>query len=113
MERRKAVTVAAAASLTMLAGAAGIALNSGIVGSTGDGNVGNLSPIGTSVAPASSPAEDLGVPTPGSAPAVRPSDSPPVATSSASGYDEDHGEHEGEDDDRYVDDHYEGAEDDD
>ena len=124
MERRKAITVAAAASLTMLAGAAGIALNSGIVGSTGDGNVGNLSPIGTAVAPAPTSLDDGSLPALGSAPDVLPADSPPVATSSASGYDDDegkddyrdgvgNGEEEGDHGDRYSDDQYEGADDDD
>jgi hypothetical protein len=51
MERRKAITAAAAASLTLLAGAAGIALNSGIVGADSNDDVGNLSPVGPSAKP--------------------------------------------------------------
>jgi hypothetical protein len=51
MERRKAITVAATTSLTLLAGALGIALNSGIVGASGDDHVGKLSPIATTPSP--------------------------------------------------------------
>jgi hypothetical protein len=51
MERRKAITAAAAASLTLLAGAAGIALNSGIVGADDNDGVGNLSPLGSPARP--------------------------------------------------------------
>jgi hypothetical protein len=123
MERRKAITAAAAASLTLLAGAAGIALNSGIVGATGDDNVGQISPVDTTAKPPIAVyVDDPASRTVTSTPPVRPTDSQPVTTSAASGYqDDDHDEHEDEDDDdRYEhesedDDHdeYEGAEDDD
>ncbi len=121
MERRKAITTAAAASLTLLAGAAGIALNSGIVGATGDHNVGQISPVNTTATPpvtvyVDDPATTRTV---ASTPPVQPTNSQPVTTSAASGYqdddryehdDEDRYEHAGEDGDHNE---YEGAEDDD
>lgn len=117
MERRKAITTAAAASLTVLAGAAGIALNSGIVG-TSDGNVGNISPVGTTYPPATVYVDQTGTTTPlVQAPAVRSTGSRPVATSAASGSgsDDDRYRHEDDHDDHDSDDRhqYEGAEDDD
>jgi hypothetical protein len=51
MERRKAITTAATASLTLLAGAAGIALNSSLVGTSAAGTVGQVSPVGTASPP--------------------------------------------------------------
>jgi hypothetical protein len=45
MERRTATIAAATVSLTLLAGAAGLALTSGIVGAS-DSGVGDLSPVG-------------------------------------------------------------------
>jgi hypothetical protein len=45
MERRRAVIAATTASLTLLAGAAAISLNTGIVGASGDGGVGQISPV--------------------------------------------------------------------
>ena len=45
MERRKAVIAAATASLTLLAGAAAISLNTGLVGASGDDGVGQVSPV--------------------------------------------------------------------
>jgi hypothetical protein len=45
MERRRAVIAAATASLTLLAGAAAISLNTGIIGASGDGGVGQISPV--------------------------------------------------------------------
>ena len=118
MERRKAVTAAAAAGLTMLAGAAGIALNSGIVGAKDDGNVGQLSPL-VEARPQVDVRDASGRPLV-SSPAVDATDGAPVATSSASGHDSDDDEHD--DDDEQVDhrddkqeghDQYEGADDDD
>jgi hypothetical protein len=47
MERRRAVIAAATASLTLLAGAAAISLNTGIIGASGDGGVGQISPVVT------------------------------------------------------------------
>lgn len=106
MERRKAVTAAAAVSLTMLAGAAGITLNSNIVGAGANDDVGQLSPVSatsgdpgtlyvdggaTSIRPTLAP------------PPLQPSDADPMTASSASSYagedeHEEH-EHEGRDDD--------------
>lgn len=121
MERRKAITTAAAASLTLLAGAAGIALNSRIVGASGDDKVGQLSPTGATGQPvvvsANDPASMII-----SAPQVEPTGSAPTATSSASGYADDDGQADHDDDEhedgeyRDVDhegDEYEGADDDD
>jgi hypothetical protein len=118
MERRKAVTAAAAASLTMLAGAAGIALNSGIVGATNHGSVGQLTPVSTATAPITVYVDEPAAPATSStsavvaAPVVTPAVSTPVATSAASGYeDDDRSEDDDDDHDGYED--YEGADDDD
>ena len=113
MERRKAIATAAAASLTLLAGAAGIALNSGIVGATGDDGVGQLSPVNTTANPPITVyVDDPAGPTKATpAPGVQPTNSQPVTTSAASSYqDDDRGQREDEDEDH---DEYEGAEDDD
>lgn len=49
MERRRAVIAAATASLTLLAGAAAVSINSGIVGASGGGGgVGTIEPIDAS-----------------------------------------------------------------
>jgi hypothetical protein len=45
MERRRAVIAAATASLTLLAGAAAVSLNTGIIGASGDAGVGQISPV--------------------------------------------------------------------
>ena len=50
MERRQAVTAAAAASVTFLLGAAGLTANAAILGSHPDGGVGRISPIAATVA---------------------------------------------------------------
>jgi hypothetical protein len=47
MERRRAVIAAATASLTLLAGAAAISLNTGIVDASGNGGAGQISPVVT------------------------------------------------------------------
>lgn len=111
MERRKAITAAAATALTMLAGAAGIALNSGIVGAGADGNVGQLTPVIASTQPIAPSVGDPTVtastgdptvavqPAPTIAPTITPTQSPPVTTSSASGSDADQDDAEYEDDD--------------
>jgi hypothetical protein len=91
MERRKAITTAAAASLTLLAGATGIALNSGILGASGDDDdVGNISPVDATAA--TDPANIVYVDQPATAPAaviaaapVQATNSQPVTTSAASG----------------------------
>jgi hypothetical protein len=51
MERRKAVLSAAAASLTLLAGAAAISLNTSLVGASGDDGVGQVSPVDLATTP--------------------------------------------------------------
>ena len=111
MERRKAITAAAAASLTLLAGAAGIALNSGIVGASGQDKVGTLTPVvSTATTPVTVYVDGPNANTSAS-PAIQPTNGTPVTSSSASGYrndDDAHGEH---DDDRGS--QYEGAENDD
>ena len=114
MERRKAITTAAAVSLTLLAGAAGIALNSGIVGAGADANVGQVSPVNTSANPPITVYVDDPAATTPAAPTVEPTNSQPVTTSAASGYQDDdryQGEqYEHESEDRHE---YEGADDDD
>jgi hypothetical protein len=45
MERRKAVIAAATASLTLLAGAAAISLNTSLVDASGNDGVGQVSPV--------------------------------------------------------------------
>jgi hypothetical protein len=52
MERRKAITAAAAVSLTLLAGAAGMALSSNLVGAGVNDDVGQLSPVSSATNPA-------------------------------------------------------------
>jgi hypothetical protein len=131
MERRKAITAAAAASLTLLAGAAGMALNSSIVGAGGHDNVGQLNPVsatkppitieaGAPVTGAGAPANGASAPAPSAvtqAPAVQPTNSPPVTASSASSYQDDDTYEEADDENVELqgDDHerYEGADDDD
>ena len=51
MERRKAVIAAATATLTLLAGAAAISLNTSLVGASGDDGVGRVSPVDTATTP--------------------------------------------------------------
>ena len=51
MERRHAVTVAATAALTLLAGAGGIALSSGVLATSHDGGAGTIRPVGTGTPP--------------------------------------------------------------
>lgn len=52
MERRKAVIAAAAATATLLAGAAAISLNTSLVGASGDDGVGQISPVEPETSPA-------------------------------------------------------------
>jgi hypothetical protein len=106
MEPRKAITAAAVVSLTLLAGAAGIALNSGIVSSDPDNNVRQLTPTNPATGP-NTIHVDPAVPPPL---AGQPSTSAPLATSAASRSTADR------DDDRREGEHrdeYEGADDDD
>jgi hypothetical protein len=116
MERRKAITAAAAASLTLLAGAAGIALNSGIVGAGGHGNVGQLSPVGTSTnPPVTVSVDDPAATNPvTAAPSVKPTESRPVTASAGSSHQGSDRYDDKRDDLEHEDHHaYEGAEDDD
>jgi hypothetical protein len=114
MERRRAVIVAATASLTLLAGTAAISLNTGIVGASGDDGVGQVSPVDASTpgtiyvdAPASDRATTL--PDGSTAEAHR---SPSTGDDDRyDGGDDDRSDDEG-DDDGYRHE-YEGADDDD
>jgi hypothetical protein len=107
MERRKAITTAAAASLTLLAGAIGITVNSGIVSGGSDDNVGQISPVDITNPPITvyvdEPVTTAPVTPP---PPFQPTTS--LVTSAAGDYHDDRDEH---DDDHG--DEYEGAEDDD
>jgi hypothetical protein len=119
MERRHAITTAAAASLTLLAGAAGIAVNSGILDARTDGDVGQISPVDTTTSPPISVlVQDPSVTPATSIPEVQPTNAPPVTTSAPSGYQDDDGDEHEVDDERHGRDsddggEYEGAEDDD
>ncbi|HET6775439.1 MAG TPA: hypothetical protein VFH36_19145 [Acidimicrobiales bacterium] len=109
MERRKAVIAAATASLTLLAGAAAISLNTSLVGASGNDGVGQVSPVDPTTIPSTIYIDEP------AAPQTRPS------TPSRSGDDVFDGEDERDEDDHgddpagYVDDdhEYEGADDDD
>jgi hypothetical protein len=109
MEPRRAITAAAVVSLTLLAGAAGITLNSGIVGSEPDSNVGRLTPTDPATGPntihVDAVANDVPPPL-----AVQPGTSASRTSSSASRSTADR------DDDRRQGEHhdeYQGADDDD
>lgn len=118
MERRKAITTAAAASLTLLAGAAGMTLSSNIVGVGANDDVGQLSPVSSLVNPpvtiyVDEPSDRVG--SLATVPPLRTAEATPITTSSASGYADDeygHDDH-GDGDDRYEDHEYEGGDDDD
>jgi hypothetical protein len=116
MERRKAITAAAAVSLTLLAGGAGMALSSNIVGAGGNDGVGQLSPVSSlDNPPITIYVDDPADPSTAVVrPTVQATDAAPLTTSSASGYDDD--EYEDDDHEEYEDDdheEYEGGEDDD
>jgi hypothetical protein len=64
MEQRRAVVAAATASLTLLAGAAAISLNTGIIGASGDDGVGHISPV-VATTPASTPGTSVAGEDPG------------------------------------------------
>lgn len=51
MERRKAVIAAATASLTLVAGAVAIGLNTSLVGASGNDGVGEISPVDPATSP--------------------------------------------------------------
>ena len=109
MERRRTIIAAAATSATLLAGAAGIALSSGIVGAAGNDDVGQLSPVGATSNPPVTLYDDSGATTAGS---FGDSDS---TGSRAGTYEDDDHHDDGHDDGSEADDRYEyeGAEDDD
>lgn len=114
MERRKAVIAAATASLTLVAGAVAIGLNTSLVGASGNDGVGEISPVD----PATSPSTiDIDEPDDGRAPSVPgPSDDDDEFEDEFEHDDEFEGEdHRGDGDDAYEDDdhEYEGADDDD
>lgn len=122
MERRKAVIAAATATLTLLAGAAAISLNTSLVGASGDDGVGQVSPVD----PATTP-ETIYIDEPASAPgsaggAVRSDDDAFDDDEFDDGFDDDAFEDDRDDelerdDDTYGSDgeehEYEGADDDD
>ena len=106
MERRTAIVAAAATSLTLLAGAAAISLNTQLVDAGGDDGVGRVSPIATS-------SEPPGAPVQVDDPAGTPDDD---RYQDDDRYEDDdrHDDDRNEDDDRHDDEHeYEGADDDD
>jgi hypothetical protein len=109
MEPRRAITAAAVVSLTLLAGAAGITLNSGIVRSEPDSHVGQLTPTNPATEPntihVDAAANDVPPP-----PAVQPGTSAPVTTSSASRSTSERDDDRREGEQRNE---YEGADDDD
>ena len=119
MERRKANMTAAAVSLTLLAGAAGIALNSGIVDTSGDDKVGQISPISTNPPVTVYVDDPAGTTAVTPAAPVQPTDSQPLTSGYRYDDEEDRYEDEGDEDegdeDEGDDDHgeYEGADDDD
>ena len=103
MDPRKAITTAAVVSLTLLAGATGIALNSGIVSSEPDRHVGQLAPTTPASGPTTTDVDPARV-------RGRPANSPPLTTPSFRGSVAER------DDDRGDGDHhdeYAGADDDD
>ncbi len=120
MERRKAVIAAATASLTLLAGAAAISLNTGIVSASGDDGAGHVSPVDAATTPPTTiyvdqPAgADRTAATPGS---TRPAPSAAVSGDDDRYEDDDGGDHEDDGTRLASDDHaepeYEGADDDD
>ena len=122
MERRKAITAAATASLTLLAGAGGMVLSSGILGAAADDGVGRIDPVPTTatstLAHSPDPTSITVLPTT-TAPATVVPATPPVtiaerpadATSATSAVrTEDRRDDEGPDADEHE---YEGADDDD
>ena len=79
MERRKAVIAAATASLTLLAGAAVISLNTSLVGASGDDGVGQVSPVDPATTPST-----VYVDEPAAGPTTPPSPSRSRATTKTS-----------------------------
>jgi hypothetical protein len=124
MERRKAVIAAATASLTLLAGAAAISLNTSLVGASGDDGVGHVSPVDPATTPSTIFVDE---PAAGRTTSPSPSrdgefdDEDEFERDEADGFEDDSHGDDGtyEDDDHEYDDHeyddheYEGADDDD
>lgn len=120
MERRQAVIAAATASLTLLAGAAAISLNTGIVSASGDDGAGHISPV-----VATTPPTTVYVDQPAGADQTTASTgstrhAPSASAAGVPGDDDrygDEGEHEGEGTrlagDAHTEVEYEGADDDD
>lgn len=134
MERSKAVKVAGATALTLLAGAAGIAINSGIAGSESPGDVGNIKPVDATRVPVTVYVDKFASTTSTAvvpfAPIVEPSEREADSRSAASAtgrsddddkksddHDDDHDDKKSDDHhddhDKKSDKHYEGADDDD
>jgi hypothetical protein len=104
MERRKAITTAAIASMTLLAGATAFSLNTGILGASGSAGPGRISPTGA----ASTNAVPVGDVAGAEVPATT------GTTSSHSDRDDERGDDRSSDDSHDEDDgRYEGADDDD
>jgi hypothetical protein len=107
MERRSAIIAAAGASLTLLAGAAAIGINTQLVSASDNDGVGEISPIGATEAPT----ETIYVDDP-AAPAPAPAqDDDEYEDREDDGY-EDHEDEDGPEE-QEQEHEYEGAEDDD
>jgi hypothetical protein len=109
MERRKAVIAAATATLTLLAGAAAISLNTSLVGASGNDGVGQVSPVDPTTTPSTIYIDEP------AASQTTPS-SPSRSGDDEVDEEDDRGDDDhGNDPDGYVDDdhEYEGADDDD
>ncbi len=110
MERRTAVVAAATASLTLLAGAAAISLNTGIVGASGDDGAGQISPVdATTTPPATIYIDEPGAANQTTATPQGSTEAPSAASSASRSGDDDHYENDGGDHEH----EYEGADDDD
>jgi hypothetical protein len=105
MERRKAITTAAVASMTLLAGATAFSLNTGILGASGSGGPGRISSTSAESIPPDASVDGAGAPVPTAS----------VGTSSDDHRDDrDHRDADHDSDDARDDDGwYDGAEDDD
>jgi hypothetical protein len=98
MERRKAVIAAATATLTLLAGAAAISLNTSLVGASGDDGVGRVSPVDTATTP-----ETIYIDEPAAGQV-------PVRSGDDDEFDDDEFDDDEFDDDEFDDDHEDGQE---
>ena len=115
MERRKAITAAAAVSLTLLAGGAGMALSSNIVGAGANDGVGQLSPVSSlDNPPITIYVDDPADPSTAVVrPAVQATEAAPLTTSSASSFGGDDDDEDDEHEHEHEHEEYEGGEDDD